>query len=155
MKALKIGLLFIATLSLSLPLCAGQHGGGGKNAEQRMDQLAVELDLTEAQEKAVRPILEDSRDQRRAVLDAHGVGKGKGRPDRDAMKAIRGEMKAISLETDEQLAGILSAEQMEKFHQIRKEARAKMRERMRAKHQQGEQQEAVQGEQPEAVPGAQ
>lgn len=118
--------LFIAML-LSFNLWAGQ-GGGRINLEQQFEKMAAELNLTEEQKTAVRPILEDSFAKRRAVMEKHGVGPGKGRPDRKTMRSMRPEMQAIRQDTDQQLSGVLSDEQMKQLQQKRKEARARMRE---------------------------
>jgi Spy/CpxP family protein refolding chaperone len=57
------------------------------DGSQRIEQIIERLDLTEDQQQQVRPILQSSMEQRRAVLDAHGVGPGKGKPDQQTQSA--------------------------------------------------------------------
>ena len=103
--------------------------------EQRMAQIVERLDLTDEQREQVRPIMKNSAKQRRAILDKHGVGPGQPKPDRQTKRAIYNDMQPVRAETEQQLATVLSDEQMEEFRQIRQELRDEWRARAREQRQ--------------------
>jgi len=107
-----------------------------QRAEQRLEEIMVRLELTEQQQQQVRPIMQSAMEQRRAVREAHGVGPGKGKPDAQTRQAMRGEMQAIKADTDQQLAEVLSAEQMQELRDIRREIKQEMRARYKQYQQQ-------------------
>ncbi len=91
-------------------------GGNCKTPEAAVERLSSTLDLTEEQELAIEPIIRESIEKRREVVDTYRTT---GFPDRQVMRA---EMWAIGDETHDELSAILTDEQMEKLD-ARKEAR--------------------------------
>ena len=114
---------------------AGNAYPTAEQREQRMEQIVERLDLSDEQREQIRPIMENSAKQRRAVLEKHGVGPGKPEPDRETKRAIHTDMQPVRAETEQQLATVLSDEQMEEFRQIRQELRDEWRARRREQRQ--------------------
>jgi hypothetical protein len=136
-KFIRGTLLLVAVVTVQGALAVPP--GGANNRQQRIEQIIERLDLTEDQQQQVRPILQSSMEQRRAVLDAHGVGPGKGKPDQQTKSAMHGQMQEIKANTDTQLATILDDDQMQELSEIRKE----MKKQLRARHQQYQQQHSA------------
>lgn len=101
----------IATAAAANPLAAQSPGGLARTeATPRFERLSVMLDLDAAQQPAVMAILQA---QRTAV--------------REVRQATRPQFERIRNESREQLAGVLSAEQMQRLealHQIRRQGRS-------------------------------
>jgi Spy/CpxP family protein refolding chaperone len=101
-----MGLLIavMVTVYAIMPAAAdsGKHGAGFK---PDMDTLTEKLALTEEQAVALRTILEEQRDKRRALIQQ------------------------LKEETDQRLATVLSAEQLQEFQAWSEERRQHMRER--------------------------
>ena len=119
MFKLKTLLALAVMLSVAIPATAQERGkrmGPPGDPAAHIDQLIDELDLSTDQASQVRPILEESMNQRHALFE--GAGADGGRPDRSQMQAMRGEMEAIRDRTDAQLAEILSADQMTRFREF-------------------------------------
>jgi len=127
MWKLKTLLALAIMLTAAVPATAqhrGKHGPQGDPAAH-IDQLIDDLDLSADQASQVRPILEESMNQRRALFE--GAHTGEGRPDRSQMQALRGEMEAIGEQTEAQLAEILTADQMAHFRDIKASRQAEHR----------------------------
>jgi Spy/CpxP family protein refolding chaperone len=128
MFKLRTLLLVTVTLGVAIPATAqerGKRGGPPGDPAAHIDQLIDELDLSADQTSQVRPILEESMNQRRALFE--GAGTGQGRPDRSQMQALRPEMEALREQTDAQLAEVLTADQMAQFREIRASRQAEHR----------------------------
>lgn len=122
-------LLFVAVmLGVAIPATAQervQRGGPPGDPAAHIDELIDELDLSADQASQVRPILEESMNQRRALFE--GARAGQGRPDRSQMQALRPQMEAIREQTDARLAAVLTADQMAQFREIRASRQGKHR----------------------------
>ncbi len=121
-------LLVAVMLGVAIPAAAqerGKRGGPPGDPTAHIDQLIDELDLSADQASQVRPILEESMNQRRALFE--GARTGEGRPDRSQMQALRPEMEAIREQTDARLAEVLTADQMTQLREIRASRQAKHR----------------------------
>ena len=126
-----------ALLCLLLPLTLQAQAPGHLNPQHKLEQMATDLKLSDEQRAKVQPILEASYQQRMQVMQAHGMGGGQGRPDQAEMVKIRDEMWRISSETDEQLAAVLTPEQMQQYREQRQQARERMIQHMQQmQHQQ-------------------
>jgi Spy/CpxP family protein refolding chaperone len=93
---------------------AGQRPGmrhHEPNPEFETRMLTRRLNLTSEQASAVEPILASQREEMKALKPSEGA-----RPD---FKAMREQHKAIMDETKQKLATVLSAEQMQKFDEMR------------------------------------
>jgi Spy/CpxP family protein refolding chaperone len=111
MKALmKASVLALAALGAAAALA--QNGGGG-NPASHMENLAVLLDLTEAQKPQVESILQGEHAQMKALFDQAKAAGGK--PDFQAMHAARTQ---INQDTLEKLSGVLSPVQLKKFQTL-------------------------------------
>jgi hypothetical protein len=98
--------------------------GQKRTPEQIMERLGARLDLTEEQAAALAPIIRESVEKRRAVLNKY---RDQGRNVRQSM---RDEMRSIGDETHDQMAAILTKEQIKDLDSIREERRARMDKRM-------------------------
>lgn len=118
--ALSLSLLFAA------PLIA--HADPGKG--QRLEMMAEKLQLTEEQKEKVGPIMKQSMEERRAILKGAGIERGK-KPTIAQLREVRGPMQASREKMNEQMAQVLSAEQMETFSAMQQEMRDKMRKKFK------------------------
>ncbi len=80
---------------------------------KRMDRLALLLDLNSAQKSEVQMILETERSKAQAAF-AQFKSSGT-RPTRDQMKQLHDQIKS---DTDQQLSGVLSPLQVQKFNAL-------------------------------------
>ena len=112
MKAsMKASVLALAALWAGGALAQGPGGTG--NPARHMENLALLLDLTEAQKPQVESILQAEHAQMKALFDqARAAG---GKPDFQAMHAARTQ---ISEDTVTKLSGVLSTVQLQKFQAL-------------------------------------
>lgn len=111
--------LLLAALALSGLTFADQpagapHGGPGRGGPP-IERLTQDLGLDAAQAAQVKQILETQHAQmeaERAQFEASGT-----RPSREEMQAKHAQMDAA---LDQQLAGVLTPEQLAKFQELRK-----------------------------------
>jgi Spy/CpxP family protein refolding chaperone len=101
--------LGVATLG-ALAQTSPPPTSGPPNAEQRLDRLAVLLDLTDAQKGQVKAVLDAQHVKMKAQFDADRASGT--RPTFEQMKATREQLKA---ETLQQLSSVLTASQLKKF----------------------------------------
>ncbi len=100
--------------------------------EARFDEMAERLELTDEQRAQVEPIIRESIEKSQAVMAEAGIVPGE-KATRGQLLSIRGEMSAIRKSTTQQLAEILTDEQMEEFKVIREENRAEMMARLQGR----------------------
>ncbi len=107
--------------------------------EERIAQTQERLGLTDEQIDEIAPILESGFEAQAAVLEDMGIDlENRGQRPRLGvrdLRRLRSELQSIRENTREQLAGVLTAEQMEEFTQIQEENRAELNERIRARRQ--------------------
>ena len=112
----------------SIP-CAAEPSDAQRQAfETKIQDLREQLALTPEQEQQLAPLLQ-ARNAKMQELFA------KRDPDasRREKRALLGEAKAIQDDFDKQIAPILTPEQMRKWQEFRKEARAAAIERYRSR----------------------
>ncbi|AEV39861.1 hypothetical protein PSE_p0279 (plasmid) [Pseudovibrio sp. FO-BEG1] len=118
-------------LSLSVlfatPLVAYADPGKG---QQRMEMMAERLQLTDAQKEKVSPIMQQAMEERRAILKGAGIERGK-KPTIAQLREVRGPMQESREKLDQQMAQVLSTEQMATFREMQQEMRDKMRKKFR------------------------
>ena len=138
----------LAVLALSLALqvagsgCAsdtnGAYPAGGRGGQMQRPQgpsvyeIITALELEPEQLPAVRAVLEDAEDARQEIFTGMQPGSG-GRPDPSAMDAVRAKMTDLNEQTEEQLAGLLTSEQMDEYREMIRKAeqeRQEMRSQM-------------------------
>jgi Spy/CpxP family protein refolding chaperone len=83
---------------------------GAPNPQQRLEKLAVLLDLTDTQKAQVKTVLEAEREKMRAQFEASRASGTK--PTFEQMKAAHEQLKA---ETLQQLGSVLNPSQLKKF----------------------------------------
>ena len=130
----------IVSLMASLTTSLAQQADPDRVAEleARVEQTRERLNLTDEQVARIEPILESSFEASMLVLENHGIDLSVPRDQRERpgfrkMRAIAKDMKAVRQETAEEMAEILSDEQMEEYRKIQEERRAELREQIRAR----------------------
>jgi hypothetical protein len=99
---------------LALWVCAAVAGSpGGAKAASHMANLAIVLDLTDAQKPQVQTILEGAHAQMRQLFEQAKAAGGK--PDFQAMHAAHEQ---IHQDTLQKLSAVLSAAQLKKFQAL-------------------------------------
>jgi len=103
-------------------------------AEAIVEDMLAELDLTEDQAGEVRNILSGRESERRALFAELQAVRDSDDPRRakmQRMRALRGELGQQQQATREQLAGVLTDEQLAEYDALVEQRRKAMRERMR------------------------
>ena len=132
--------LSLATL-LVLLFGAFAWAQDGDVAGQLQEQIAQDrerLALTDEQIEAIEPILRRSFEEQSAVLEdagfsMDGQSRGGQRPNLRQLRALSRELDAIRASTREELAGVLSEQQLEEYDEIQQERRAQIRSRIEAR----------------------
>lgn len=106
--------------------------------DARIEQTRQRLNLTDEQSVQIEPILESNFHASMLVLESHGIDlsvprEQRARPNFREMRAIGKELQAVREETAEEMAEILTEEQMEEYRKIQEERRAEMREQIGAR----------------------
>jgi Spy/CpxP family protein refolding chaperone len=98
--------------------------GGSTNL---VAKITEKLGLTADQKAKVEPILRESFEKRRAVLEKY-----RGQRGLRALRSLRQELRPIQKETDEKLVNVLTKEQWKQFQKMREEIRKQLRDQIRA-----------------------
>jgi len=110
-------LLTKASMLALLALCAAaafaQPQGSGAGAAAHMENLAILLDLTDAQKPQVQSILQDAHAQMRQLFEQSQTGGAKG--DFQAMHAAHEQIRQDTLQ---KLSAVLSPAQLKKFQAL-------------------------------------
>jgi len=104
----------LALAGLAAPALAQQgppQGRGMPSVDERLTQMTEQLQLTEEQATKVRPILQKQDRQRQELFETYGG-------DRETMRA---EMRKLIEQGDEELAGVLTEQQMKKHVEQRQQ----------------------------------
>ena len=109
-------------------------------AEQRIEEAKLRLNLSDEQLEQLTPVLEQSVDAQRTIMASYGIdlddlndpGAPKQRLGFRQAREMRGEMEAVRANTFGQLEGILTDEQLDEFRRMQEERRAEMRKRIQA-----------------------
>ena len=115
-----------------------QDGDGAEQLQEQVAQVRERLALTEEQIDAIEPILQRSFEEQAAVLEdagfnADGRSRGGQRPNLRRMRALNRDLDAIRKATREELAGVLSEQQLEDYAEIQQDRRAQLRGRIDAR----------------------
>jgi Spy/CpxP family protein refolding chaperone len=102
------------------PVEAQQQGKRqrGMDAETRMEMLKERLELTDTQVTALEPIFAAHDRKRRELFESRSQER----------QAMREQMEALRLEMDEELAAVLTDEQMKALAELREETRQRFRQ---------------------------
>jgi Spy/CpxP family protein refolding chaperone len=116
----KPNILILAALSLALaaPLLSlpaqAAHGAHGQREGKRLQKLADELSLTDAQKAQMKPVLQDARQQAKAIKEDTTL----------SSEARQAKIKALRKSTRTQTMAILTPDQRAKLKSIRQAKRA-------------------------------
>lgn len=113
-------------------LSIAAHVDANEPQEPAYAEVLEQLNLTESQYEQIIPVLEQSVEQRDAVLTKHGIdldGQGD-RPGFRTLRKMSQDMQKLRAETEQQLSGILDEPQMATFREWQDSNRAAMRERL-------------------------
>jgi len=125
MAATAIALAFaFITFTPNFSDARGFKGKGRQHDPQEISTwLAESLELTEEQQASIQPIIEDKIQTREELRKQH-------QEEREQTREIhRSEMEEIDQETAAQLSGILTADQMEKYTEMKEKHRSRMEEK--------------------------
>ncbi len=88
-----------------------------------MSRIAAGLNLTAQQEPAFTEIMENHIAATKALLDRHGVDPSKGRPSRQVMRELRGEMMQNREQLELALTAVLTPEQLKQLKEMSQKRR--------------------------------
>lgn len=110
------------------------RAAAAEQIEQRLQDVAERLNLTDEQKPQVETILRDSGEKRQAVLERYGFKNGQ-RPKLRPLelRSMRGELNEISEGTTKKLSAVLTDAQMAEYEKIKEEQQAEMRERIQGR----------------------
>lgn len=102
--------------------CRGDRMGRGfhRTPEHVISFLKDRLDLTDEQAASIEPVIKESFEKKHEVFDSYGENR------QEIRQAMRDKLQVIDEETQKQLSGILTDEQMQDLRTLRKERRARM-----------------------------
>ena len=106
---------------------------------ERLAEVRERLALTDEQIEEMEPILAAGLEKRLKILEEHGIdiSDRSGERERPNLRQLRRLGRALEEsreETTQQLAGILSEEQLEEFKKVQEEWAAALRERVRGRN---------------------
>ena len=119
--------IFVVVCGLVLA-AVPSHAADRSEIKSTIEQMAIELNLTEAQRQAVRPILAEGLEERAAILKSAGFEMGK-KPTLRQLWRVSGPIKASRARTEKRLAEVLSPRQITRYREIVDEMRKKFRAR--------------------------
>lgn len=103
--------------------------------KEKLEQAIVELELTDEQVEAIRPVLEASFERRAEVLDEYGIelgGREKGRRlSLRERRALRSKLKDEHKQTIEALSDVLTDDQLAAYEAMAKERQDKLKLRLK------------------------
>lgn len=114
-----VGLALLLTLLLAAPALA--QPGGRMDPDKRLTHLTKVLDLSEEQQQAIRPLLEEEALQVGKVFEETRES--------GQRKQMRQSVREIRTSTDTRIEAELSDEQKQRFAKLRADQRARMAER--------------------------
>ena len=102
-------------------------------AEERLEQVIENLELTDEQVEALRPIFQSSFERQAAVLEQYGIdlsdGEQGGKLSRRERRKLIGDLKDEREKTDDAIAEVLTDEQFDAYKEMVEERQDEMRER--------------------------
>ena len=116
LRKIRSVLVLLCTMGVALAQTPSTPPSGPPNAEQRLEHLAILLDLTDPQKVQVKGILDAQRAKMRAQFEAARASGTK--PTFEEMKAAHEQLKT---ETLQQLGAVLNASQLKKFEVLMEE----------------------------------
>jgi len=106
-------------------------------AEERLEQVIENLELTDEQVEALRPIFQSSFELQAAVLERYGIdlsdGEQGGKLSRRERRKLRGDLKDQREMTEDAIAEVLTDEQFDAYKEMVEERHDEMRERLKGR----------------------
>jgi len=91
-------------------------------AEERLEQVIENLELTDEQVEALRPIFQSSFERQAAVLEQYGIdlsdGEQGGKLSRRERRKLKGDLKDEREKTDDAIAEVLTDEQFDAYKEM-------------------------------------
>lgn len=104
-------------------------------AEERLEQVIENLELTDEQVEALRPIFQSSFERQAAVLEQYGIDLSDGEQDdklsRRERRKLRGDLKDERERTEDAIAEVLTDDQFDAYKETAEERHDEMRERLK------------------------
>ena len=106
-------------------------------AEERLEQVIENLELTDEQVEALRPIFQSSFERQAAVLEQYGIDLSDGEQgdklSRRERRKLRGDLKDERERTEDAIAEVLTDDQFHAYKEMAEERRDEMRERLKGR----------------------
>ena len=113
-----------------------QKKGGKGNVERMIKKMSKELNLTEAQQSKIKPLLVAQFAKRKAMNEKRKAMKDAGqKPSKQERMKMKKDKMAAEIALNTKMASILDKEQFAKFEAIAKEKKGKMKEKGKRKKQ--------------------
>lgn len=133
------GLAAFALLAAPMSLMQSAHAQDGNRLGERLERMAEELNLSDAQRSDIAAIFQDSRAQMQSVLTAEQQStlensEHRGRRafrELDLSEDQRTELRSIREASQEQVSNVLTAEQREQLEAIREQRHGQRRNGLR------------------------
>ncbi len=128
--------IFVFALSLFSTLVKAKEQYDVEKMKAQASSVKERLNLTESQEKQIKPILEKAAKNRKTILADYGIDlenlEKKSNLGFMKLMKLRGELSDERGLTKEELEKILSDEQMDEFEKVQDEIREKIKARIMA-----------------------
>ncbi len=123
--------LFLSTAAFAQRPGHGRKGDPAKMVDRQVTMMKEHLKLAPDQETKVRAILQENQTKMQALMEKYP------RPERGQAPSeeARAEMKQLREQTKQSLAGVLTADQLTQWEQMREKRGQHMRERFRGQKQ--------------------
>lgn len=121
----------IIVLVFAFTLTASAQKKGGKSSPEKMIKMMTKnLNLTEAQQSKIKPLLAEQMAERKAMSEKRKAMKDSGeKPSKEARKKMRTDRVAKEAAMNKKLAAILNPEQLAKYEAMAKERKDKMKKK--------------------------
>lgn len=128
-----------------------QYYNNGEKARAFLEALSATLELTEAQEEAIKPIIQDSLSRRQAILEEVDITAWKDeqieqegklieeltseqkKELRAKLRSLRKQLKAVNKDTRAALKDVLTKKQFSKYKEISAKKKKMMKAKIKAK----------------------
>lgn len=113
-----------------------QKRGGKPSAEKMLTKMTKDLNLTEAQQSKIKPLLDAQIADRKAMNEKRKASKDSGqKPSKEERTQLREDRMKKEAAFNKEMASILNEEQLVKFEEIAKERKERGKDRMKKKKQ--------------------
>jgi Spy/CpxP family protein refolding chaperone len=102
-----------------------------KTTDEIISEMKERLHMTEQQVSEVRPIIEEEREARRAIIEKYAGG------GRDSWASAKSELQDLRRRTEVELSKILTPEQLEEYRELSDEQANSVREKRGGGHMAG------------------